>query len=365
MLTSCGSRRATGRRRRGASSTASREHRRGRLGDRRPGELRADPSRLGARGGELARARRCSRQTASASAAGSSNGTIVPAPDASMSCAYQYGVETTAQPAAMRERERARGDLLAVPVRRHEDVGRGEQVGDLVDREEAVVELDVVLEPEVEHRLLERQPVPLALAARDVRMCAPGDHVEHLGMTLDDRRQRLDHRLEPLARRDQPEGREQEPARRRRRRAGARVARAPCGELGARASTRRCAVRHDADLARPGRRLASTSSRRAVSVITITSSASRQSAASTSRLVRRRLRQHRVQRHDERLRQLLARTRATYSPSRAAEDPVLVLEQDDVDVEPAEHPRGADVVAANRLRDRRDAAPAAAGATAR
>ena len=32
------------------------------------------------------------------------------------------------------ERERARGDLLTLPVGRHEDVGRGEQVGDLVDR---------------------------------------------------------------------------------------------------------------------------------------------------------------------------------------------------------------------------------------
>ena len=38
----------------------------------------------------------------------------------------------------------------------------------------------------------------------------------------------------------------------------------------------------------------------------------------------------------------------------AAEDPVLVLEQDDVDVEPPEHPRGAHVVAANGLRDRRE-----------
>ena len=42
-----------------------------------------------------------------------------------------------------RVRQRARGDLLPVAVRRHEDVGRGEQVGELVDREEPIVELDM------------------------------------------------------------------------------------------------------------------------------------------------------------------------------------------------------------------------------
>ena len=41
----------------------------------------------------------------------------------------------------------------------------------------------------------------------------------------------------------------------------------------------------------------------------------------------------------------------------AAEDPVLVLEQHDVDVDPAEHPGGTHVVAANGLRDRREHAP--------
>ena len=54
------------------------------------------------------------------------------------------------------EGQRARRDLLAVAVRGHEDVRRREQVGDLVDAEEAVVELDVILQAEVEHGLLER-----------------------------------------------------------------------------------------------------------------------------------------------------------------------------------------------------------------
>ena len=109
------------------------------------------------------------------------------------------------------ERERARGDLFAPRVRRHEDVGRGEQVGDLSDREKAIVELDMVLEPEVEHRLLELQPVLLTLTTRHVRVRLSGDHVQHLRMTLDDRRQRLDYCLEPFSGRDQAKGRQQEP----------------------------------------------------------------------------------------------------------------------------------------------------------
>ena len=80
--------------------------------------------------------------------------------------------------------------------------------------------------------------------------------------------------------------------------------------------------------------------------------------------MRRRLREHGVQRDDERLRQLL-REREHVLAVAAAEDAVLVLEQHDVDVEPPEHPRGADVVAADGLRDRREQRRAAAGATAR
>ncbi len=97
----------------------------------------------------------------------------------------------------------------------------------------------------------------------------------------------------------------------------------------------------------------STSSRRAVSVITITSSASVQSSVRTARLMRGRLREHRVQRHDERLGELAGEREHVLAVG-AAEDPVLVLEQHDVDVHPAEHPRGAHVVAANGLRDRRE-----------
>ena len=113
-----------------------------------------------------------------------------------------------------RERERAGGDLLAVAVRRHEDVGRGEQIGKLADREEAVVELDVVAETELEHAPLEHQAVPLAFARGNVRVRPSCDHVDDLGVTLDQRRKRLDRDLEPLARRDQAERREEKAVRR-------------------------------------------------------------------------------------------------------------------------------------------------------
>ena len=109
------------------------------------------------------------------------------------------------------EGECSRGDLLARPVRSHEHVGCREQVRDLLDREEPLVELDVILEAKVEHRLLERPSIPLALAACDVGMRSPGDHVQHLRVALHDRGQRFDDRLEPFPGRDQPERREQEP----------------------------------------------------------------------------------------------------------------------------------------------------------
>ena len=55
-----------------------------------------------------------------------------------------------------------------------------------------------------------------------------------------------------------------------------------------------------------------------------------------------------MQRHHERLRQLLDEREDVVAVA-ATEDPVLVLEEDDVDVEPTEDPGGAHVVAANRL----------------
>ena len=96
-----------------------------------------------------------------------------------MSLAYQYGRRDGRAAGAEREGERAGDALLAARVRRHEDVGRGEQVGELFDVEEAVVELDVIAEIEVDDAPLEHVAVLLAVAAGDLRMRAAGDHVEH------------------------------------------------------------------------------------------------------------------------------------------------------------------------------------------
>ena len=96
-----------------------------------------------------------------------------------------------------------------------------------------------------------------------------------------------------------------------------------------------------------------TSRRSAVSVITMTRSASSQSAVRTSRWWSLGLREHGVQRQDERAGELLREGENVLAVG-SAEDPVLVLQEDDVDVEAAEEPRRADVVAADRLRDGRD-----------
>ena len=64
-------------------------------------------------------------------------------------------------------------------------------------------------------------------------------------------------------------------------------------------------------------------------------------------------RYHGVQRDDERLAEC-PRKRQDVVAGRPAENAVLVLEKDDVDVESAEKTCGPDVVAAHRLRDRRE-----------
>src|SRR5438034_558152 len=98
------------------------------------------------------------------------------------------------------------GSKLATERRR----GASSTASRSTDAEEAVVELNVVLEAEVEHGLFERQPIPLALATRYVRMCSSGDEIEHVRVALDDCGQRLDRGLQALTGRDQAEGRENE-----------------------------------------------------------------------------------------------------------------------------------------------------------
>ena len=86
-----------------------------------------------------------------------------------------------------------------------------QQVGQLGDGEKAIVELDVIGDSEVERATLEQESILLALQPGYFRVRPPGDQVQHLGMTLDDARQRRNRGLDPLPRRDQPERREHKP----------------------------------------------------------------------------------------------------------------------------------------------------------
>ena len=100
--------------------------------------------------------------TALSIAATSSNGTSFLHPVASMSFAKRYGVEIAAQPAAM-ARVNAPDDLLRVAVRRQEDIGGVQQVGQLGNRKKAIVELDVIRDSEVDRATLEKEPILLTL----------------------------------------------------------------------------------------------------------------------------------------------------------------------------------------------------------
>src|SRR4029079_4973566 len=109
------------------------------------------------------------------------------------------------------EGQRARGDLLAVAVRRQDDVRGGQHVGQFGDGEKAIVELDVIGDSEVERATLEQESILLALQPRYFGVRPPRDEVQHLGMTRDDPRQGRNRGLDPLPRRDEPERREHKP----------------------------------------------------------------------------------------------------------------------------------------------------------
>jgi hypothetical protein len=162
-------------------------------------------------------------------------------------------------------------------------------------------------------------------------------------MTLDDRWQRLDHRLEPLPLGDEAEGREDEPLG-----AGA-FGGVGTGALG---EQRRRPVRHDANLVGAAHAARDEQLARGLGhhdhELGLTTQRSERLGLTLGRL-----REDRVERHDEGLRELLDQ-REHVGAVGAAEDPVLVLEEDDVHVQPAENPCGADVIPAHGLGDRRD-----------
>ena len=83
-----------------------------------------------------------------------------------------------------------------------------QQVGQLGDGEKAIVELDVIGDSEVERATLEQESILLPLQPRHFGMRSPCDEVQHLGMTLDDPRQRRNRGLDALSWGDQPERRE-------------------------------------------------------------------------------------------------------------------------------------------------------------
>jgi len=67
-----------------------------------------------------------------------------------------------------------------------EDVGSGEQVraSSSIERKRSS-NIDVIAEPEIDDATLEHQPVLLRLSAHDLRVRAPRDQVQNLGVTLD------------------------------------------------------------------------------------------------------------------------------------------------------------------------------------
>ena len=175
-------------------------------------------------------------------------------------------------------------------------------------------------------------------------------------MSLDNLRKRLDHRLDAFSGGEQPEGREQEPA--------------VYGGIGAThiRPIRRCerrlelsgicgddrgrSVRHDPHLLDRARAALYQQPSRCFGhddhALCLTAQRGQH-----LRLMIRGLGQHRVQRHHERLRELL-RQREHVFTVRTAENSVLMLKQDHVDVQPPQNPGCAGVICADGLHDRRD-----------
>ena len=180
--------------------------------DGRPGEVGADPARLGAGRRERARDRPTKSQTASASAAGSANGHEAAGAGGEHVLGVPVRRRDDGAAGGDRERQRAGGDLLAVAVRRHEDVGHGEQVGELVDRRGS-------------GRRTRRGPrgrgrppgapaaggTPRPRGARPAGGCARRSGRAPPGGARSMRGQRVEHGLDALAGREEAEGREQEP----------------------------------------------------------------------------------------------------------------------------------------------------------
>ena len=125
-----------------------------RLRNRRPAQLGADPSCLGAGIGEDVRILDVATNRIG------QRGGIVERDERSRAGRQQVlrvpvRCRDDATTGCDREGERAGGDLLLAAVRRDEHVRGREEISDLLDGQEPAVELDVVLETEIENGLLE------------------------------------------------------------------------------------------------------------------------------------------------------------------------------------------------------------------
>ena len=85
-----------------------------------------------------------------------------------------------------------------------------QQTGQLVDGEEAIVELDVVGDAEIDGAALEQEPVLLPLRRATSGCVLPAIRYSTSGWRSTIAGQRGDRRLDPLAGGDQPERREHE-----------------------------------------------------------------------------------------------------------------------------------------------------------
>ncbi len=216
--------------------------------------------------------------------------------------------------------ERPAHDLVAAVVRREVDVAGGQVPPQLLQVDVPVHEADVVLQPQLGHPRDQRLPVGVPVAAQHVRVGRAEHHVEHVGVLGDDVGQRVQDHLDALAGRQQAEG-EQDPA--------------ADGEdplLGPAAVQRRPgghAVREDADLV-------------AVDAAALDEQVDRllgqhhehvgQVGQATGRRteLRRRVRDHRVQRGHDRHPHLLQQV-VDVAAVLPAEDPELVLDAEHVD----------------------------------
>jgi hypothetical protein len=203
----------------------------------------------------------------------------------------------------------------------------------------------VILEVEVADEPLEREAVLLAMLLDDLRMRLTRDDVEHVGVAGDDGRHRGNRHLDALAGRDQPEGGEHAAAPVRVTVSLPYAGAAGGQELGG------SAVRHDADAFRSHEPGVEDHPAGGLGEDAHEGGLSAQRAQGLG-LPDRRGRQDGVQRQDHGLLELTGQgqdVRAVRTP----EDPVFVLDHDDVVIAPVEHPGGRGVVAPLILQDLR------------